>query len=97
MSVDPSYHSPSSKVLVSSGIILAEKVSKSLWVHIEVVVKVTVPPEWSTGKGERRVRVGEREREGGRGGEREREGEIPMSSCTVKLMFTLWVYTLHHT
>ena len=69
MSVDPSYHRPSSKVLVSSRVILAEQVNKCLWVHIEVVVKVTVPSEWSRVKGEGRER---KERE------RERERESPM-------------------
>ena len=76
--MDPPYDSPSSKVLISSGIILAKEVNKCLWVHIEVVVKVTIPPERVRGRG-KREREREREREWGRGerGEREeREREI---------------------
>ena len=76
--MDPPYDSPSSKVLISSGIILAKEVNKCLWVHIEVVVKVTIPPERVRGRGkrererERGERVGERG-EGGERGERERD------------------------
>ena len=64
--VAPCYCSPVAKVLVSSRVILAEQVNKCLWVHIEVVVIVTVPSEWSRVKGEgreRRERERERERE----------------------------------
>ena len=53
--VAPCYCSPVAKVLVSSRVMLAEQVNKCLWVHIEVIVKVTVP---SGGMEER-----ERERE----------------------------------
>ena len=54
---------PGSKVSLNGGVVLAKHVNKCLWIHIEVIVKVTVPSE------KRR----ERERERGRERERERE------------------------
>ena len=51
---------PGSKVPNNRGVVLAKHVNKCLWVHIEVIIKVTVPSE---------------EKEGGRKEESEKERE----------------------
>ena len=67
---------PSSKIPFNCRVIVAKHVNKCTWVHVEVIIKVTVPPELRRREGERKRKRGEkRERERERERERDRERE----------------------